>query len=565
MSDYCGWRHFTNGYMIMMTNAQSLLKSYAADRSEDAFRELVARYIGLVHSTALRQLDGDVQLAEDISQVVFSDLARDAGKISGGVMLGGWLHQRTVNAARTVMRSERRRQAREKEAAQMGLTEDHTALNLARIGPALDEAITRLSPGDRAAVVLRFFERQDLREVGKALGVNEDAAQKRVSRALEKIRLLLGRNGVVISASALGALLAAEEVAAATAQLVLTITAAALSATAVTPSTVTLAAKTIGMTTIQKLAVGAALVAALGTAIYESRQAALARADRQALQQAQAPMVAGVGRLQRELADATNRLAVMAGTLAQTDRRNLELLALRGEVTRLRRQSQELAAQRRENGRAGLGDAAWLDRVGRLKQRLEQTPEAQISELKFLTDEDWLGAASGTLDTDADYHAAFGRLRATGEGKFLRVAEDALRRYLEAHHDRFPSELSQLAPYFEAPPPGQEILQRYQIVASSEVPELGGSAESAGWLITLKSPDSGALWALGKNGVAGSSAEDALEMKVLAPAISALFQATPMINGKKSVKLDDLGPYLSTPEQTAAYQRMMQRRGSTPQ
>ena len=211
-----------------MTDAHALLRAYALNGSEDSFRELVARYLGLVYSTALRLVGGDAHRAEDVTQTVFADLARQAGTISIEVMLGGWLHQRTFNVATTVMRGERRRQVREKEAVEMKVLEAGSAANLARIAPILDEAIAQLNPEDRTAILLRFFERHDLRSIGQTLGTSEDAAQKRVSRALEKLRLALQRRGVAISATALGTALITEELTAAPVALVGTIAGTAL-------------------------------------------------------------------------------------------------------------------------------------------------------------------------------------------------------------------------------------------------------------------------------------------------------------------------------------------------
>lgn len=108
-----------------MTESQTLLAEYARIGSESAFRELVARYVGLVYGTALRSVEGDTHLAEDVAQAVFIDLARKARGLRGGVMLGGWLHQRTVNVARPMMRAARRRQARESEAMLMNYAMDH--------------------------------------------------------------------------------------------------------------------------------------------------------------------------------------------------------------------------------------------------------------------------------------------------------------------------------------------------------------------------------------------------------------------------------------------------------
>jgi DNA-directed RNA polymerase specialized sigma24 family protein len=74
-----------------MTDHQ-LLRRFAVEHSEDAFSELVARYLPLVYSAGLRQTGGDIHLARDIAQSVFSDLARKAPSLSINVVLAGWLH-----------------------------------------------------------------------------------------------------------------------------------------------------------------------------------------------------------------------------------------------------------------------------------------------------------------------------------------------------------------------------------------------------------------------------------------------------------------------------------------
>src|SRR5436190_4823520 len=113
-----------------MTESRQLLPDYARTGSEPAFRELVARYVDLVYSSALRLVDGDAHRAEDVAQTVFADLARLAPKLSPQVMLGGWLHRHTCFVASKVLRGERRRQWRERQAAAMNTMPDHTEANL---------------------------------------------------------------------------------------------------------------------------------------------------------------------------------------------------------------------------------------------------------------------------------------------------------------------------------------------------------------------------------------------------------------------------------------------------
>ena len=193
-----------------MTDSRRLLDEYITNASEPAFRELTARYMNLVYSTAVRLMNGDTHGAEDVLQTVFIDLARLARTLSPGVMLGGWLHRRTCHVVANQLRSERRRQNRERQAAQMNAVQVSEEPPLEQIAPIIDDAINHLKAADRAAIILRFFETRDLRSIGAALGTSEDAAQKRVSRALEKLRVLLKRRGVTASAPLLAGVLSAQ-------------------------------------------------------------------------------------------------------------------------------------------------------------------------------------------------------------------------------------------------------------------------------------------------------------------------------------------------------------------
>jgi len=198
-----------------MSDDRQLLRRFADDRSEAAFGELVAHHVALVYSAALRQT-GDAHLAQDIAQLVFSDLARKARTLSENVVLAGWLHRATIFAARQTIRSERRRRAREQEAVTMNSIQSETENDdWQQIRPLLDEALERLNKTDRDALLLRFFEQQSLAQVGATLGGSEDAARKRINRALEKLRAILTRNGVTTTATALSTVISANAVQAA--------------------------------------------------------------------------------------------------------------------------------------------------------------------------------------------------------------------------------------------------------------------------------------------------------------------------------------------------------------
>jgi len=185
-----------------------LLARFAAERCEDSFAELVRRHLGLVHAAALRRV-GSPQMAEDIAQSVFLDLARHAGRLAPDTVLASWLYEVTRRTAVDAIRRETRRQQREQTASEMNLLHS-TSADWLQLAPVLDDAMQALDGPDRDAVLLRFFENQSLRDVGAVLGVSEDAAQKRVRRALEQLRDLLARRGISVASGGLAGLLSSQ-------------------------------------------------------------------------------------------------------------------------------------------------------------------------------------------------------------------------------------------------------------------------------------------------------------------------------------------------------------------
>ena len=256
-----------------MSESQRLLAEYANTGSELAFRELLTRYVDLVYSTALRLVGGDAHLAQDVTQTVFADLARKAGTLGKGVMLGGWLHHHAIYVASTTVRGERRRQQRERQAVEMNAQQDHSEANLAQLAPVLDEAIDQLGAEERTAILLRFFEQLDFRSVGEAVGSTEEAARKRVARALEKLRSTLQQRGVTLSAAALGTVLATGAVSAAPAGLASSLLLTALAgATAATATSLT-GVKLMAMTKLKLGIIGAIALATVTTPWVLERQA----------------------------------------------------------------------------------------------------------------------------------------------------------------------------------------------------------------------------------------------------------------------------------------------------
>ncbi len=188
-------------------NDRELLQDYVRDRSQDAFAELVRRHLDLVYSTADRLLR-DRQLAQDVTQQVFFLLARKAGRLGSGTILSAWLYRAARNLSYETLRRESRRQRREQIAVEE-MNQSGTNASWHAVKPFLDEAMARLSSADHDAVVLRYFENKSLKEVGEVLGASEDAAQKRVARALDRLRLHLVGRGITVSAAALAAAITA--------------------------------------------------------------------------------------------------------------------------------------------------------------------------------------------------------------------------------------------------------------------------------------------------------------------------------------------------------------------
>lgn len=250
-----------------MNNDYQLLREYAESGSEPAFTQLVERHKNLVHASALRQT-GDHGLAEEVTQAVFVVLARKAATLGPAVVLSGWLFRATRFAAADVLKRERRRRRREQEALAMNSdvpppTQAQDEAAWQDIAPILDESLARLGESDRHALLLRFFERKNLAEVGRGLGLSEDAAGKRVHRALEKLRGLLGRRGVTVPGAVLAALLAANAATAAPTTLAVSVAAGAATLSPLAKATLTLMAWSKAKTAT--VVAGALLVAGGGT------------------------------------------------------------------------------------------------------------------------------------------------------------------------------------------------------------------------------------------------------------------------------------------------------------
>jgi len=319
---------------------QQLLREYAEHHSEAAFTELVRRHVDLVHS-ATRRMAGDAQ-AEDVTQAVFLALAQNAGRLSRHPVLSGWLHTTARHLAAKTVRTAARRQLREQEAAVMNLiSSNENEPPWDDVAPHLDVALGELNDAERDAILLRYFEKKSAPEIAALIGTSAAAAQKRVDRAVERLRESFSRRGVTIGAGGLTLVLGAHAVQAAPSGFAATISTGALAGSAASTSTIIAITKAIAMTTVQKTIVAITLATLAGAAVYEASRAAQLRKQNQTLEQQQAPLVEQIQRLQKTPNDPASSLASLREENAQLKSNQIDLLKLRGEVGALQREAND--------------------------------------------------------------------------------------------------------------------------------------------------------------------------------------------------------------------------------
>ena len=326
-----------------MTPDSELLRRFVRTNSEDAFAELVKHHVNLVFSAALRQVNGDAHLAQDVAQTVFADLARKAGSLARRETLTGWLYTSAHFAAAKIARTENRRRDREEKFMREPTNENEVgratlcAPDWEQIRPMLDKVMHELKETDREAILLRYFENRPFAEVGAKLGLNENAARMRVERALEKLRAILARRGIT-TATALASVISANAIQIAPANLAATLTSASI-ATAGTGTFTLLKIMTMAKL---KLGISTLVVAGAATAFVVQHQSQTKLRDEgESLRQQIAQLQANNESLSNRLAEAGDAKSLPQGQIN-------ELLKLRGEVGTLKNQlatAEKLQAQ----------------------------------------------------------------------------------------------------------------------------------------------------------------------------------------------------------------------------
>ena len=463
-----------------------LLRAYAEARSEAAFAELVRRHVDFTYSAALRMVR-DPHLAEDVTQGTFIALAGNALRLTERSHLAGWLHRTAQNIASQTVRTIERRRAREQEAAMNELLSAESEPSWQTIAPYLDAALGELDEADRDAILLRYFYRLSADDMAGRLGISAQAAQKRVNRAVERLRELFSKRRITIGAGGLVGLISVHAVQSAPVALAAAISSATFAGAAFCTPTIVAVTKTIAMTITQKIMLGIVFVASVATPLLvrSHDQAILSVLDGRL--QNQAVQLTALrdqnGQLARQAAESSAATTLPPGQLN-------ELLRLRGQVGGLKQVVRDLSRQQTVIALGGTNSLATLaqtaaERASRLKQWLELNPAGKIPELRLMNDQAWIESAYGMRESEDDYRRAMSNLRGNAELRALDIMLGALQKYAAANGGQMPQQLSDLSPYFRAPLE-QDILDRYEIVPATSLVQplqVGGD-----WLITEKTP-----------------------------------------------------------------------------
>jgi RNA polymerase sigma factor (sigma-70 family) len=463
----------------MSETDMQLLAGYIRHRAEDDFAELVRRHLGLVYSAAVRQVRLP-QLAEEVTQSTFIKLARQAHGLAPDTILTAWLYQVARRKAIDVVRREASRQLREQIATEMNAM-NATASDWTHIEPLLDEAMHALDETDRTAVLLRYFENKSLREVGVTLGTSENAAQKRLGRAVERLREFFVKRGVTISTSGLVVVVVANAVQAAPVELAMTISkAVALAGTTMGTTAVTATTKALAMTTFQKVLASATIAAVLATGIYEGWQAVQLGRKNKSLQQQQARVKGILEQLQQERDQTASQLASIQKSAEQSARGATELEGLRREVARLRNATRELAAMKAaalemEKDPALIAARKLTKKIQQVEEWMRKTPGQEIPELMFVSEGDWIDVVKEYQFDDPpgedELRDARNRICHTAREMFAGRFSMALTEYVNRNGGKLPTDISEVTDTIPSPM-REAIPQRYKLLRSGNVSDL---------------------------------------------------------------------------------------------
>jgi RNA polymerase sigma factor (sigma-70 family) len=406
-----------------MDDAASL-QSFADRGDEKAFADLVRRHTPFVYSVALRRTGGDTHLAEDISQEVFVDMGRKAGRLARHPALKAWLYTATRFAEANRVTSERRRRLREEAHTMHDLNRPETsAVEWDRVRPQLDEALDHLGERDRSAVVLRFFDGQSYGEIGRAQGISEDGARLRINRALDRLAAAFRRRGINSTAAGMALGLASETMAAVPPGVAETFTRAALGTLKASGALSGTSAGAFTVLSHSKAVLGlAALVLVVASVGWRERALV---ADRQRT----------LDSVQQEIRQES----------AEASTRSRKRSSAPGTV---------------QSGNPALEDAL-TRRVGILRSWFGSNPGLVLPEFELLTDRDWVGFAyqHSEIDAGGDLWPVAHQLREKAIATAVPLIQAALKAYIASSTKVPLTDPNQLLPF--APSLDAAILARY--------------------------------------------------------------------------------------------------------
>ncbi len=431
------------------TDAQ-LLDRYASCGSDEAFRELVARHCGVVYSAALRQVGGDAHLAQDVTQCVFTDLARKADSLKQHPSIVGWLFTATRFTAAKWVRSERRRARREQELQVMEIIQRDTLSDWRQISPMIDDALAELSEKERDAVILRFFHGESYAVIGDRIAVDQDTVRTRVQRALEKLKGKLQRRGIRSTPEALALCLAAHGATAAPPGIGLAIAEAAMVASHAAAAGSVAGAAALSFMSTKTFVVTAAVIAVASgyLASVAWRQNATLQAWRQEHDGDTIAYQEKVSRLEKENNGLREKLGAALASASLASAQEAAHQPLIDELDR------------------------WLQRIDQIKAFAAANPGWTLPEMKSLTVADWLDATRDkSLESEADFRIVLSNLRMKAKLHVSSGIGRALRQYQDANNGQVPLNAQALAAYL---PQEMDIavLNGYTMNPTGDLPSL---------------------------------------------------------------------------------------------
>lgn len=409
-----------------MRTDHDLLHHYQTAQSQAAFSALVQRYVDLVYSTAARQVSSP-DFAKEVSQQVFLELAARASKLRPNTHLASWLYVVTRRRAIDLVRREARRMKNETMAAAQSAIDQSGEALWPALRPLLDDVLGELSEGEREAVVRRFFENEGFRDIGAAMRISEDTAQKRVSRALDRLCELLSKRGLVATATAVASAVSAHAVEAAPAGLGASVTQAAAQSIGATAQLAI--SHNVGAVIGRTLLAAGTLTAIVGLLyVVNVRQAQEAEIERLRGERSRWEEAISKERIRQAAASAAARATpvVAAAPADPIDVRARTLAA----------------------------------RIRRLHDWLELVPEDALPRMSLLTDIDWIVTVENKPELD-DYDTSFSAQSIAVENVLFALDDittqrfgprlwEAFRRYRKVTGKPIPGDVKDLLPYFTA-------------------------------------------------------------------------------------------------------------------